>query len=164
MSTNLLTKTIYWPDLFFISPVLKESNLCDWHSHLFSLYKMHHMSGNNKSQIIGRSINNQLKWYVVTSVLYYSRFSLEDWASLCDVTIGHHCCLCQKTKTFLRMHERTRRSTCTPLCIPAVTSNGTVAPSRLVILFKYLNWLYTQDCSSGGRSVEPQSGRIRTEK
>lgn len=121
VSTNLLTITIYWPKLFFIS--LLKSNLRDWHSHLFRLYKIQPMSGNSKSKIIGGLINYELKWYVETSVLHYSRFSLEGWAWLCDLTIGHRCCPCQKTKTFfekgcMKGHVGAR----VPLCIPSVTS------------------------------------------
>lgn len=45
---------------------------------MFSLYKIQGMSGNNKSKILGGLINYELKSNVVTSVLYYSSFSLKD--------------------------------------------------------------------------------------
>lgn len=128
MSINLHAITIYWSNLFFFS--LLKINLCNWDSNLFSLYKIQCMSGNNKSKILAGSVNYELKWYVVTCVLYYSSFLLKDWALLCDLTIGHRCCLCQKTKTFLRMHKRTRRSTCPSL--HTICDTHWVQPMRLV--------------------------------
>lgn len=143
---NFLAITIYWPELFFIS--LLKINLCAWDSHLFSLYMIQRMSGNNKSKILGGSINYELKWYVVTSVLYYGSFSLQDWALLCDLTIGHRCCLCQKTKTFRRMHERTRRSTCRSLHTICDTHGGTA--KRIVAeSLRYRFWHIGIDLNRG---------------